>query len=314
MRLEQEFNRFFTENCRLVSDITTGKYRVSAVCLFEQFWSIGVILLPLMSTWWESWATVYVAISLPVICIILLYYWIPDSPRWLLKQGRVDEAMKVLLDAAKFNKKTDFVVEDLEKQLQLMADTMKAAPPEPTLIEIWEGPPGVKRKLFAAHICWSIYLSLHFGLLLHVRAMGRNFLEINTIFSGVAEIFGTFIGLYLILKTTRKWLWTSLLNILTSIIAFSAIFVPDSVPPLQRMMIYMATAMLEKVTVSTSLSIFITSMSEIVTKDKKKTCNYSGVTCSRTLVMVAPFIGFCVIFGQLGRKLKMFFDKLLTQF
>lgn len=302
MRFEIRKKRALTYSCCPVSDITTGKYRVTAVCLFEQFWSIGVILLPVMSTWWDSWALVYIAISLPAVFIILLYKWIPDSPRWLLKHGRVDEALKVLLDAAKVNKKTDFVLEDLEKQLQVMADKMKDAPPEPRLIDIWTGPPGLKRKLFAAHICWSIFLMLYFGLLLHVRAMGRNFLEVNTVIAGVAELLGTFIGLYLILNSTRKWLWTSLLNILTSIIAFSAIFVPDSVPPFQRMMIYMTTAMLEKMTVSTSLSIFITSMSEIVTKDKKKTCNYSGVTCSRTLVMVAPFIGFCVIFGQLGSK------------
>lgn len=94
-----------------------------------------------------------------------------------------------------------------------------------------------------------------------------------------------------------------MLNIFTSLIALSAIFVPDSVLPFERMVIYMATSMVCKMSVSTSLSIFITSMSEIVTKDKRKICNYSGVTCSRTLVMIAPFIGFCVIFGQLGKKL-----------
>lgn len=264
-----------------------------------------MILLPGVSTWWSSWAIVYIAISVPTFSLIILFYWIPDSPRWLLKHGKVDEAKKVLLDAAKVNKKTDFVEEDLEKQLLVMADMMRNDPPEPSLLDIWKcGEPGVMKKLFAAHIGWSIFLMLYFGLLLHVRAMGRNYLEVNTVIAGISEILGTFIGLYLILNTTRKWLWSSLLNIFTSIIAFSAIFVPDTVPPFQRMMIYMATAMLEKMAVSTMLSLFITSMSEIVTKDKKKTCNYSGVTCSRTLVMVAPFIGFCVIFGQLGTTLK----------
>lgn len=259
-----------------------------------------MILLPGVSTWWSSWSIVYIAISVPTISLIILHYWIPDSPRWLLKHGRVEEAKKVLLEAAKINRKTEFSEDDLDKQLHVMADTMKDNPPEPSLLDIWKGPPGVIRKLFAAHIGWSIYLMLYFGLLLHVRAMGRNFLEVNTVIAGVSEIIGTFIALYLILNTTRKWLWASLLNILTSIIALSAIFVPDTIPPLQRMMIYMATAMLEKMTVSTSLALFITSTTEIVTKEKKKICNYSGVTCSRTLVMIAPFIGFCVIFGQLG--------------
>lgn len=261
-----------------------------------------MILLPWVSTWWSSWALVYVAISLPTISLIFIYYWIPDSPRWLLKHGRVEEAMNVLLDAAKVNKKKDFTEDNLLKQLSEMSESMQNDPPEPSLLSIWQGTFTLKRKLFVAHIGWSIYLMLYFGLLLHVRAMGRDYLEVNTMIAGAAELAGTFIGLLLILYTEHKWVWTSLLNIFTSLVAFAANFVPDTVPPFQRMMIFMATAMINKMTVSTTLSIFITSTTEIVSKENKKTCNYSGVTCSRTLVMVAPFIGFCVIYGQLGEE------------
>lgn len=291
----------------IVGDITASKYRVTCICLFEQFWSIGDILLPGVGSFWSSWNLIYVAISLPTIGLIFLYLWIPDSPRWLLKHGKVEEAKKILLCAAKVNGKKDFVEEELEIKLTELSNKMKAAPPEPTLLSIWKGPEGIKRKLFAAHIGWSVFLMLHFSLLLHVRAMGRRYLEVNTVFAGVSEIIGTFVGLYLILNTTKKWLWTSLLNIFTSMVALSAIFIPDSVSPSQRMAIYMFTAMLNKVTVSTSLSLFITSISEIVSQDKKRACNFSGIHCSRTLVMVAPFIGHCAIFGQLGKKI--IFDK-----
>lgn len=270
--------------------------------MFEQFWSVGVILLPVVGSWWGEWGLVYAAISFPTLTLLTLYYWIPDSPRWLLSHGRVDEAKEVLMKAAKVNGKKDFLEEDLEKQLKVLSETMMKAPAEPSMLSIWKKEDGVRIKLFAAHIGWSIYLMLHFGLLLHVRAMGRNYLEVNTVIAGISEIIGTFIGLYLILRTTRKWLFTSLLNIVTSLIALSAVFVPDSVPPFQRMILYMASSMLCKMSASTSLAIFITCMSEIVIKEKKKVCNYSGVTCSRTLVMIAPFFGYYVIYGQLGKK------------
>lgn len=257
--------------------------------------------MPGVSTWWSSWAIVYIAISVPTFSFLILHHWIPDSPRWLLKHGRVEEAKNVLLEAAKVNRKENFLEDDLNKQLYALAESMRDEPPEPSAFSIWQTSFSIKRKLFAAHIGWSIYLMLYFGLLLHVRAMGRNYLEVNTIIAGISEIVGTFIGLYLILNTTRKWLWTSLLNIATSLIMFSANFVPDTVPPFQRMMIYMATSMIAKMSVSTSLSIFITSTTEIVPKEMKKMCNHSGVTCSRTLVMIAPFIGYCVIYGQLSK-------------
>lgn len=190
---------------KIVSDIITSlKHRVTVVCLFEQFWSIGVILLPLMSTWWRNWSLVYVAITLPTFSLIFLYYWIPDSPRWLLRHGKIDEAKRVLLDAAHVNNKTDFNQDDMNKQLQALADAMREDPPEADWKSIWVGHEGVRRKLFAAHLGWSIYLMLYFGLLLHVRAMGRKYLEVNTVIAGISEILGTFIGWQLILKSTHK--------------------------------------------------------------------------------------------------------------
>jgi hypothetical protein len=61
----------------------------------------------------------------------------------------------------------------------------------------------------------------------------------------------------------------------------------------------MITVVIAKATVSTSLAIFITCNPEIVTKDKKRLCNYSTMTCSRTLVMISPFIDYFAIYGQL---------------
>lgn len=277
-----------------LADITSGKYRVIVCCLFEQFWSIGVMLLPLASTFWNSWRLVYVAITLPTLSLFLTYFWLPDSPRWLLKHEKVDEAAKVMLEAARVNRKSNFNQEDLVNDLIEICAEMKKAPPEPTIWSIWEGDFQHKRAMFAAHIGWSTYLSLYFASLLHVRAMGRNFLEVNTIICGICEIIGTFIGLYLILNTSRKWLWACLLNIAASFIEYSALLIPPSVPPFQKMMIMMATASIAKITISTTLSLFITCFSELTRdKSKKKICNYSGVSCSRALVIIGgPFIGF----------------------
>lgn len=278
-----------------------------AVCLFEQFWSIGVILLPAVSSWWTDWNTTYIAISLPTAALIILCYWIPDSPRWLLKHGDVKEAFRVLKDAAMVNKKENFSEDSLKKQLTELADAMRFDPPEPSLLSVWSAPFVMKVRLFVVHIGWSVFLMLYYASLLNVRAMGRKYLEVNTIIAGISEIIGTFIALYLILKTGRKWTYMSQFNIAMSVIAYSANYLPHSFPPFERMVIYMTAAMLFKIAVSTSLAIFFTSMTEVVTADKRKICNYSGVTCSRTLVIIAPFIGYFVIYGQLGMTMSNVF-------
>lgn len=283
----------------ILSDITLDKYRVGVVSQFEQFWAIGVILLPLMSTWWSSWTIVYVAITLPTFILMALYPLIPDSPRWLIKHGRLDEALKVLMDAAKVNGSENVNEIELRQKLETLYSESKNEPPEPAWWTLWNGSVRFKFKLIVVHLGWSIYLMLHFAYLLHVRDMGRSYLEINTVMIGLSEIIGTATALYLILCTKRKWMWMSLLNILTSFVACSVYFVPYSIPPIYRVVIYMATVVIAKATVSTSLAVFITCNTELVTKDKKRICNYSTMTCSRTLVMISPFIGYCAMYGQL---------------
>lgn len=49
--------------------------------------------------------------------------------------------------------------------------------------------------------------------------------------------------------------------------------------------------MTAKMAGSTTLAILATSVTELVTPDKKKICSYSTTVCTRTVVLIAPFIG-----------------------
>ena len=56
-----------------VADITGGTYKTCVSTLFEQFWSIGVIMLPGVASFFSSWTHLYMAISWPTV--ILIYLW-----------------------------------------------------------------------------------------------------------------------------------------------------------------------------------------------------------------------------------------------
>lgn len=56
-----------------VADITGGIYKTCVTALFEQFWSIGVILLPGLASFFNSWTHLYMAISWPTL--LLIYLW-----------------------------------------------------------------------------------------------------------------------------------------------------------------------------------------------------------------------------------------------
>lgn len=56
-----------------VMDITSGSAKIITSIVFELFWSIGLIVLPVFGLFIEEWCKLYIAISTPTICLIFLY-------------------------------------------------------------------------------------------------------------------------------------------------------------------------------------------------------------------------------------------------
>ncbi|XP_037729777.1 solute carrier family 22 member 3 isoform X2 [Drosophila subpulchrella] len=292
--------QMYTAGGQIMADITGGKYRTCVAALFEQFWSIGVMMLPGVASFWSSWSHLYMAISWPTVILIYLWQWIPDSPRWLIARGRTQDAKKILLECAEVNGTRYSLPHDIDKQLELQAQTAMDAPPPSGWWSIWKGERAV-RHMVCVHLAWSLYIVVYYGMLLNIRSFSRDHLYINTFFAGFSEMMGTFIGLFLILKTTRKWLWTGLFNIVAGCIAYCGWLVPKpSVIGLDsNVALLMCSAMVSKMAISTTLSILTTCTVELVSDDKKKITSFSTICWARFWLLGAPFIGSTVVFGQL---------------
>ncbi|KAJ8348033.1 hypothetical protein SKAU_G00266220 [Synaphobranchus kaupii] len=78
-------------------------YSTVGVCIFFAF---GYMMLPLMAFCIRDWRMLLVAISVPGLFYFPLWRFIPESPRWLLSQGRVEEAEAILRAAARKNRVT----------------------------------------------------------------------------------------------------------------------------------------------------------------------------------------------------------------
>lgn len=60
-------------NILSVTDITTGRAKTIITIVFELFWSIGLILLPVWSVFIPHWSGLYVGISSPTIALVFMY-------------------------------------------------------------------------------------------------------------------------------------------------------------------------------------------------------------------------------------------------
>ncbi|XP_061596480.1 solute carrier family 22 member 4-like isoform X3 [Cololabis saira] len=89
----------------LGAEILTGNIRILysslGTCLA---FALGYMILPLCAYFLRDWKSLLLALSVPCLVYIPLWWILPESPRWLLSKGRNEEAEAVVRKAAEWNK------------------------------------------------------------------------------------------------------------------------------------------------------------------------------------------------------------------
>nr|XP_060615232.1 solute carrier family 22 member 7-like [Anolis sagrei ordinatus] len=71
-------------------------------------WSLGYMLLALIAYLIRSWQWLVLAVTCPCLLSIAVWWWLPESARWLLTKKEVETAHGYLSKCAKVNGKEDF--------------------------------------------------------------------------------------------------------------------------------------------------------------------------------------------------------------
>ncbi|XP_055585965.1 synaptic vesicle glycoprotein 2C-like [Uranotaenia lowii] len=122
------------------------KYREKVLCWMELFWTVGIILLPLIAwaiiplkfhvnfewvrtdvtlSWmFSSWNLFVAFCALPSIILGVTLFWFPESPKFLIECGETEAALEIIQDIYVANSgrlRSEYPIKTLQKSEKLHA-------------------------------------------------------------------------------------------------------------------------------------------------------------------------------------------------
>ncbi len=86
-------------------EVSGVDYKTSLGILIQVPFALGEMLVALVAYSAQNWDTLQQIMSGSVLGLILVWYWMPESPRWLLSKIRYQKALKVLTIGSRLNRR-----------------------------------------------------------------------------------------------------------------------------------------------------------------------------------------------------------------
>ncbi|KAK9875027.1 hypothetical protein WA026_005835 [Henosepilachna vigintioctopunctata] len=161
--------------------------------------SISYCIISPTAWFLREWRHLQLAISVPGFLFLTSYFFLPESPRWLLATGKTHQVMDVLKKAAKYNNRK--LPQNIDKQLLAPVDDAETT--SLGVLDLFRTSE-MRNKSLLLYIIWFSVFLVYFGLVLNLENIGGD-IYINSVLSGVVEVPALAVSIPILIKKGRRW-------------------------------------------------------------------------------------------------------------
>ncbi|XP_041512363.1 solute carrier family 22 member 7 [Microtus oregoni] len=177
------------------------EHRTVAGVISTIFWTGGVLLLALVGYLIRSWRWLLLAATLPCVPGVISIWWVPESARWLLTQGRLEEARTYLFRCAKLNGQP--VSEDsLSQEVLNKVVTVERVLRRPSYLDLFRTPQLLRISLCCMMVWFGVNFA-YYGLILDVSELGLNVYQTQLLL-GAMELPSKIVVYFLVRHVGRR--------------------------------------------------------------------------------------------------------------
>lgn len=166
-------------------------------------WSTGYVILPALAYFIPQWFWLQIAITLPCVLLLILWTLIPESPRWLLTQGKRNKAQQIMTNIAKRNGKSVNDVEDAVVNFCKQYKEDEEGKVNSSNILDLVRTPGLWQKTINLFFNWFVNAFIYYGITYNTNDLGGS-ASLNFLISGAVEFPSVVITMYIIKKIGRR--------------------------------------------------------------------------------------------------------------
>ncbi|KAI0242171.1 Organic cation transporter protein [Lamellibrachia satsuma] len=182
-------------------EIIGPKFRDATGIMVQAWFAVGLMILPGAAYFIRDHVHLQWMMAMTPVIMILYAFFIPETARWLISQGRDEEAMQVLKTMSRFNKrKLPFPLNLEENRVQVrMYDSVS----HPSFADLFRSP-NLRKTTLYMWWAWFVVCMVYYGLGLGVNLLGGN-IFLNSFMSGAIEIPSYIIVIPIMNKLGRRW-------------------------------------------------------------------------------------------------------------
>ncbi|KAM3603931.1 uncharacterized protein V6R79_004178 [Siganus canaliculatus] len=200
----------FSASFLLGSEMLSQSARLSFSLLGHSMgYAVGYTMLPLFAYFIRGWRMLLVPCAIACFLFLPLWWVIPESPRWLLLKGRVEEAELVVRKAAKWNRvAAPEVIFKAAKRLELTQNKTE----EDRTYSYWDliRTTNIRNIIFLGFFIWMFVAMVFYGLALNTSNLNGN-IYLNCFFSAAIDMIVSVVSWLVMNRIPRPTLLFSML-------------------------------------------------------------------------------------------------------
>ncbi|XP_030280198.1 solute carrier family 22 member 7-like isoform X2 [Sparus aurata] len=199
------------------------KHRTAVGCLISLDWSIFSAVLPVVAYFVNDWRYLVATVTSPLCLAIICWWWLPESARWLISNGKVESAHFYLTKCAKVNSREQFMA-DLKPEILSKVIIVENENRKYSYLDLMRTP-RMRRLALLTGIVWFAVASTYYGISLNIDGFGVNIYLTQFIY-GTIEIPAKAFIYFSVKKIGRRLSQTGSL-VLTGLCLFCNMFIPQ---------------------------------------------------------------------------------------